>query len=116
MRRGKNQAVRDEINSLKNNLTQEEKDRLDPETVNCYKTDACIYAQASGMTVIGGAYSKEATALKGRIMNVTFVEDLHTPLESYFINQAEWDFDSRVIQAHIVKYIKGDVKRLRTLK
>jgi hypothetical protein len=97
--------VRKEIIHLRKSLDKKVLDKLNIDEFDGGQAECCVY----GLMFVS-AYSTAAKKAKGKFMRR--ISDVHTPLEKYLL----WKTKLHPSVKMIFKYLKGDIKRLRTLQ
>ena len=106
--------VRKEINTIKRLATKEEINKLDINTFNPLQTNNCIYGQMTG----------NCLSLRAKELYPKSLHDAVIPLELFGIHKKgdkytyleEYLFHAyKATKVNIFKYLKGEVKKLKTL-
>lgn len=111
MTKGFNQQVRNEIINLKKFLTPQQKAKINVQAIDMTNSELCIYGQ-----VLDRIYDEQARRTKA-MMDTTFdvYDGCHTVMERYFIDISDDLGEDRTLAQMVARFIKGDIKRLRTL-
>lgn len=104
--------VRKEIISLKKKATSEELCKLNFSTLAPSNTEKCIYGQMTGDCDSDRARELSPKTFKW-VDDDNVIGDAYTALEKYILEGARGNDN---MNKHIIDFLKGNVKRLRTLE